>query len=483
MAVFIGRVLLLALDLLLLLCCFQCGDALLGFIEDGRGFALPAPGSAWFNLLLFTSALWVVLATQEGLYRLFVHDLWERYFAALRVVAKTIVLLAVLLFLARLGADYSPGAAILSLLHALLLLPVARVLAQRYFVSRLAAARRTLLVGDRAGLDEFFSGATAGSQDVFGFCGILLARGSGMEEDTEEAATFQNNRRLHDLPLLGGVACARRAAERTGANQMLVCATHVSRVELSRILRVALGTVPQLFILPDLAALDIAEVQVGAVGSQPVLNFNQNLRSPFNNVMKRSIDVLVSLLALALLWPLLLALAAAIRLDSPGPVIYRHRRYGRDRRQIRLNKFRTMVRDADTVLEKLLAEDEEARREWTSLCKLKNDPRITRVGRVIRRLSLDELPQIVNVLKGEMSLVGPRPISDLEYDKYGLWQDNFMSVRPGLTGLWQVSGRSDLDFMDRVKLDMYYIRNWTIWLDLRIMLKTMTVFVSKEGAY
>jgi lipopolysaccharide/colanic/teichoic acid biosynthesis glycosyltransferase len=135
------------------------------------------------------------------------------------------------------------------------------------------------------------------------------------------------------------------------------------------------------------------------------------------------------------------------------------------------------------VLERLLATNEEARAEWAAQCKLRDDPRITRVGRVLRKFSLDELPQIFNVLIGDMSLVGPRPISEVEFDKYTVWQGNRMSVRPGLTGLWQVSGRGDLDFEDRIKLDMYYIRNWSIWLDFRIILKTLTVLVSKEGAY
>lgn len=202
-------------------------------------------------------------------------------------------------------------------------------------------------------------------------------------------------------------------------------------------------------------------------------------------VLKRMFDVAVALTALVVLLPVLALVAMLVKTSSPGPVLFRHRRLGRGGRLFTCLKFRTMVPDADRALEELFEERPELRAYFEEHYKLPADPRVTRVGRWLRKTSLDELPQLWNVLRGEMSVVGPRPIVTDELSRYGAWQGVLLSVRPGLTGPWQVTGRSDLDYADRVALDVAYIRECSFWGDVRIVLRTARVVlaVGSNGAY
>lgn len=197
---------------------------------------------------------------------------------------------------------------------------------------------------------------------------------------------------------------------------------------------------------------------------------------------KRFFDFIGSITIMLILSPILLAIGILIRKDG-GKSIYKHERIGYNGKPFQCYKFRSMVNNSKEVLEKLLAEDPEARAEWEKDFKLKNDPRITSIGRFIRRTSLDELPQLYNVLKGEMSLVGPRPIIEEELKRYGSSQDKYLSARPGMTGLWQVSGRNDTTYQERVNMDSTYVENWKIWKDFVLIFKTAGIIFSRKGAY
>ncbi|MGA9668201.1 MAG: exopolysaccharide biosynthesis polyprenyl glycosylphosphotransferase [Terracidiphilus sp.] len=201
------------------------------------------------------------------------------------------------------------------------------------------------------------------------------------------------------------------------------------------------------------------------------------------SLAKRSIDVSASCAAIIALLPLWLLVAMAIKLTSRGPILFGHNRCGRDGRTFRVWKFRTMVLDSEKVLQAYLSNNPEAMKEWTSDFKLRKDPRITTLGKFLRRYSLDELPQLLNVLTGDMSLVGPRPIVQLEVERYAEAYDLYMRVKPGITGLWQVSGRNDTTYAERIQFDIFYIRNWSIWLDLSIIWKTFYVVFAARGSY
>ena len=202
----------------------------------------------------------------------------------------------------------------------------------------------------------------------------------------------------------------------------------------------------------------------------------------WSRVGKRTFDIVVSLTALLVLSPLLLAIAAFVRFSSPGPVLFRNSRIGLRGKSFKAWKFRSMVPNADSVLAKYLEEHPELQAEWDRDCKLKNDPRITWIGKFIRRTSLDELPQLWNVLVGEMSLVGPRPILTEEVEKYGLTFREYRQVVPGITGLWQVSGRNNTTYEERLFYVEHYVRHWSPWMDLYILIRTVRTVLFCEGA-
>lgn len=227
----------------------------------------------------------------------------------------------------------------------------------------------------------------------------------------------------------------------------------------------------------------------GAVGSQPIAT---NTPKQINgatvpsrcgtSVSKRAFDIIVSTSILIFGAPLLLLIAIGIKLQDGGPILYSHKRIGRNNREFGCLKFRSMVTDANAKLEAYLKNNPDAREEWSRTQKLSNDPRITMLGNILRKSSLDEIPQLWNILRGDMSLVGPRPIVRDEVPRYGDDIRYYLAARPGLTGLWQVSGRSDTSYDHRVNLDVNYVENWNIGKDIVIMMKTIPAVLEARGA-
>jgi lipopolysaccharide/colanic/teichoic acid biosynthesis glycosyltransferase len=215
------------------------------------------------------------------------------------------------------------------------------------------------------------------------------------------------------------------------------------------------------------------------MGYVPLIGVNRVRLSDGETLLKRVFDILISTAALVILSLFFLILIIWIRRDSPGPAFYRRRVLGINGKQFDAFKFRSMRVDGDQIL----AARPELQAELSANYKLKDDPRITHLGSFLRKFSIDELPQLFNVLRGEMSLVGPRMITPPELKEYGQWGMNLLTVRPGLTGLWQVSGRSDVTYEERTRLDMFYIRNYTIWFDIQLVLRTIPAILSRKGAY
>jgi len=209
----------------------------------------------------------------------------------------------------------------------------------------------------------------------------------------------------------------------------------------------------------------------------------QDRNSVAKNRVSRVLDLSLILLAAPHIILAFVVITILVKLDSPGPVFYRQRRIGRFGRKFHVYKFRTMFRNADEVLQNYLDDSPELKTEWLATHKLKQDPRVTRLGSMLRTSSLDELPQIWNIIMGDMSLVGPRPIVDAEVEKYGKCFDLYIQVRPGLTGLWQVSGRNNTTYERRVELDEYYVLNRSLKLDLQILFRTALVVLKRDGAY
>jgi undecaprenyl-phosphate galactose phosphotransferase len=215
-----------------------------------------------------------------------------------------------------------------------------------------------------------------------------------------------------------------------------------------------------------------------------LLQVRNNLARLPQRIVKRTMDIVGSVVALALLAPLLATIAALIKLEDRGPILFLQDRVGRDGKRFRCWKFRTMAVDAEAQLARWAQDDPILLEKYRkSNFKLRSDPRVTRIGQHLRRTSLDELPQLINVLFGEMSLVGPRPLLARELPDYGAVITLYERVRPGITGLWQISGRSHTTFAERVSYDEWYIKNWTVWYDIVIMVQTVWVLVRRAGAY
>ena len=278
------------------------------------------------------------------------------------------------------------------------------------------------------------------------------------------------------VPLLGPIAGLERLVQHHGVDEIVVALPPSRREQLGRIIAHGFARSVQVKFVADFGDLLPQRVELHRYGGQSMIGFAPVARVTW---LKRAFDLFGAICGLLVLAPLMGAIALAIRLDSPGPIFYRQERVGKDGKPFRMIKFRSMRQDADRHLEALRASNEAS----GPLFKMRNDPRITRVGRFLRRSSLDELPQLFNVLAGTMSLVGPRPPVPSEVEAYEDWQRGRLRAMPGMTGLWQVSGRSDVPFHDMVRLDLHYIRNWSLWLDIEIIARTVPAVLGNRGAY
>ena len=237
-------------------------------------------------------------------------------------------------------------------------------------------------------------------------------------------------------------------------------------------------------VIPTVRGLPLYSTDMSFLFSYDVilLRMNNNLAKRTSRFLKRTMDIVLSFGLILILSPIFLILYLLIYIDGGKP-IYKHPRIGRDGKLFNCFKFRSMVLDSEEILSELLKQDPECKSEWEKEFKLKNDPRVTKIGSFIRRTSLDELPQLFNVLIGQMSLVGPRPITEKELAFYENNVDYYLMAKPGITGLWQVSGRNDIDYETRVYFDSWYVKNWSLWNDIAILFKTIKVVFKRSGAY
>jgi exopolysaccharide biosynthesis polyprenyl glycosylphosphotransferase len=282
---------------------------------------------------------------------------------------------------------------------------------------------------------------------------------------------------LPDLEVLGTVDDLSDVATRHGVARVVCSGRDVDEEELEELLRRCRTLSLKVSLLPRLSDVLGSAVEIDDVEGVTVLGLNPPWLPRSSRALKRTMDIAIAGLLLILLSPLLLLLAVAIKFDSRGPVLFSQERVGKGGRGFRLFKFRTMVASAEQRRAGLLALSTDP--DWL---KLEHDPRITRVGRWMRRLSLDELPQLWNVLRGQMSMVGPRPLIPAEDERVQDWARGRLDLTPGITGYWQVLGRTRIPFEEMVKLDYLYVMNWSLWEDVRLMLRTLPIVVGGYGA-
>jgi Undecaprenyl-phosphate galactose phosphotransferase WbaP len=285
------------------------------------------------------------------------------------------------------------------------------------------------------------------------------------------------------IPIIYDLSLGPELVRRYNIKMAIIAMPELSDDELARLLNYSVADFRYNVLIPDFVS--VANIWMSIRDFEGLLGLatTHRLRMGWNLAMKRALDLFVVILGGLIVMPFLLVIALLIKLSSPGPVLYKHFRVGQNGKALGVYKFRSMVINADARLRDMLESDGELRKEWEANYKLKKDPRITWIGRWMRGTSIDEFPQIFNVLKGEMSLVGPRPVTEAEVERYGENFQRIFSVKPGMTGLWQVSGRSDTDYNDRVSYDSYYLQSWSIWLDLWVLYKTVGVVFRGKGAY
>ena len=362
-------------------------------------------------------------------------------------------------------------------LLALMLVPLARATIKRILIRMNQWQRRTVILG--IGRNAFEAAEALNGELLMGLeiAAFLVPPGEKAATDVLEVG----GKKIPVL-LLGDDPDATLA--RMGSPQIIVALEAESLLPHQQLLQRLSARHGDLSIIPPLRGLPLYGMEITHFFSHEVLMLTarNNLARPGPRIVKRIFDLFASIVLLVLLAPMLAFFSWKIR-RTGGAAIFGHVRIGQYGKPFRCLKFRTMVPNAAQVLEELLARDQQARAEWGRDFKLKDDPRVTTIGALLRETSLDELPQLWNVLRGEMSLVGPRPIVDEELERYGDQVDYYLEAPPGMTGLWQISGRNDMSYDERVALDSWYVRNWSLWYDLVIMIKTVRVVLARKGAY
>ncbi len=404
-----------------------------------------------------------------GLYlRSAIHTAEQMRRAAL-ATASVYFLLGSMTFVFREAEVYSRAVFLLALVQTLIMVPLVRGLLKSRLGKTSAWGSSVVVIG----------AGTSGLRLIE----VLQADPSiGLHPVALLADLPVGTREVAGVPVVGDMSLAPELATSWGIPYAIVTQSKFTMKAGVASIIAACEVFPHLMVIPDLLTMSSLWVETVDLGGFLGLETRQQLLRPGARLIKRVADIAMSVSLALILSPLLLVIACLVKLGSPGPCLYGHRRCGRNGRAFLVWKFRSMVQNADRVLDFHLTNDPSLRSEWNSGQKLSHDPRVTPIGRFLRKTSLDELPQLWNVLTGEMSLVGPRPIMQEEISRY---QEDFVHygrVKPGVTGLWQVSGRNRLTYQERVRLDVYYVRNWSPWLDIYILARTAKAVCKGDGA-
>lgn len=400
--------------------------------------------------------------------------LWEE----IRQIWKASFLASLTLFaiisLGKLSASVSRTVIVLTFLNSLWGMPIVRLIGKKIMLKAGFGKRKAIILG--AGLTgelllKSFSIEKNMGYEVIGF----------LDDDVSKSGKY-----IGGVKVLGKLDEIEKFLDKDKDIEVIIAIPGMLTEKMVELVNSLQQKVKKVSFIPDLFGIPFLEGDMNFFFNNQilVLNVKNNLKNPVNRLFKKIFDICGSILILIILLPLILVVSIVIMLTSKGSAIYTHERIGFKGKKFKCYKFRTMYEEGDERLKNLLENNPDLKVEWEKTFKLKDDPRITKIGKFLRKTSLDELLQIFNVLKGEMSLVGPRPVLSEELDKYyGKYSDYYYEVYPGLTGLWQVSGRSSVDYKKRVSLDVWYVSNWSLWLDIVILIRTIKVVLRREGAY
>jgi exopolysaccharide biosynthesis polyprenyl glycosylphosphotransferase len=413
---------------------------------------------------------WIIALASQGAYSI-------RHFGAgpdeYRAVTSASILTAGVVAMAcyLLQLQLSRGFLLLTFLLGIPLLLLERCVVRKIvhrMRSRGRLVHRVIAVGGPSGIAEVVDSLNRAQHVGYNVVGACVPEGLAVEPER------------FPVPVLGDVSDTRRLCEEHGADTVLVArGGYATSRDLRRIAWALEGSSIELVVVPSLTDVAGPRIHMRPVAGLPLLHLEEPQAGEAGGFEKRAFDLLGASLALALLSPVMLTVALMIRLEDKGPIFFRQTRIGRDNEGFACLKFRSMFVNADRLEQSMREESGHSGALW----KMEKDPRITRIGAFIRRYSIDELPQLINVVRGEMSLVGPRPQQAWEVETYTDYEGRRLRVRPGMTGLWQVSGRSQLSFDEAIRLDLYYVDNWSMTSDLVIIAKTVRAVVGSSGAY
>lgn len=452
--------------------------------------ALRAPLPQYVPMLFATPFLWPVVFAAAGLYDpRRITGGWHQVRGLFGAVSVAMFLVIIGSFLSN-QQDLSRGWIVTAWPSCLVTVAVSRALYNRA-IRRIRTAGRlrsgVIIVGtndEARGIARTIARQRWLGLDPVGFVCVVngnghAANGDGDGDGGNGHSKDECGEEIDGLRVLGYAKCMADIVRATGASMVLVATTSIPTEMLATLYRDLQDTDVDVRISAGVLNIAASRTAVEPLDGLPVIALRRMALPRGQAVVKRCFDVAVSSAVVLLLSPLMAVIALAVRLTSTGPALFRQLRVGQGGRPFTMFKFRTMVHDSEIRLHEI----ETGNEADGLLFKMKDDPRVTRVGRLLRRWSLDELPQLFNVLRGDMSLVGPRPPLPREVARYDAWLRRRLDVKPGITGLWQVNGRHDLTFEDYVRYDLYYVRNWSIALDIAILWRTIPAVMSRSGAY
>lgn len=426
---------------------------------------------SWLNFWVVFPLLYLLFLNIEQLYNRRM-QFWQVIEKIFQASLYAVVAIVIVLYIGQIAASTSRMFIFLLWLFSFIYLTVFRYLTKKFLEKVQLLRIPVLIIG-------------AGKTAELLVKGIINDAGMGYKIIGLLEDNCVRNGILKRFPVLGKFADVEAVILKTGVQHVFIAAPGLEQEKLTRLIYKVQPLVKNIGIIPNLVGIPMGGIEVESLFNEKLmlLRLKNNLARSWNRYLKTIFDFALTLVGTVAISPILIFIAIWIYIDSPGPVIFKHTRIGKNGKKFPCYKFRSMCIDAKEKLAELLENDPVAKAEWERDFKLKNDPRITKSGAFLRRTSLDELPQIFNVLKGDMSLVGPRPVIEEELERYGEYVNDYLMVKPGITGMWQINGRNDTSYAERVCMDSWYVRNWSIWIDNLILWRTLKSVIRCKGAY